>query len=654
LFKFAAARAVRLLATGFVVAQIAMAAEPPGDTGGQTAGPQDGAVNGLWVAPELANASNASFIAQLQKNAAAGNPNAQAALGLCYQSGHGMPRDFAAAAHWYELAARAGHAGAQTNLGALYEAGTGVPKDLAKAVESYLAAAQQGFAEAEYQMGWHYSHGSGVSPDPAQARAWYEKAAAQGNLRAMTNLGNSYFTGRGVPINVERARSYYQKPAESGILEAQFGLAMAYLTQENYAEGLPWLRRAAEAGNGGAAYSLAVCFRYGRGGPRDPAQALIWARKAVQNVAQMNPKGAADAHALLARILLDQPSEMHDTEAFREACLAAQAGNAEGEYVLGSCYVKGAGVAKDLATGVKWYLDAAQKNDPTAAGTIGAYYEKGIGLPQNFSEALKWNKVSAEAGNTRAEYNLGRAYRDGLGTAINLDAALKWLRAAAKGDPNDQEYASALTELQGRARSMDPEAAYKEGIALVQAAKRDGGSMDEALKALTSASDQGHVLATIALSALYRRGDHVPKNDELADTLIAKVQTSPNPAIQFQIGLSYMPAANQMPAEKNIDCALGHLQRAVGQGYGPASGPLGFCYMTASPAHQDFVSAFEWLSVAAGRGDQNAGMFLERLRPRLTNAQTQEAMARLNEIRAQSKTSAPIGPGSAAPRPWVE
>jgi hypothetical protein len=178
--------------------------------------------------------------------------------------------------------------------------------------------------------------------------------------------------------------------------------------------------------------------------------------------------------------------------------------------------------------------------------------------------------------------------------------------------------------------------------------------MDEAVKALTAAANQGHVPATIILSGWYRRGDQVPQDDERADALIAKVQDNTNPAILFQIGLSFMPGANQTPVEKHIDRALGYLQRSADQGYRPAPGPLGFCYMTASAAHQDLVSAFEWLSVGAGLGDQNAGMYLERLRPRLTNEQTKEAMTRINQIRARAQPAAPIGPGNTAPHPWTE
>jgi len=605
----------------------------------------------LWLPPGFPPETNPNFIAGLEKQAAAGNADAQATLGVCYQGAHGVPRDPAIAAHWYEMASKAGHAGAETNLAQLYQLGAGVPRDLAKAHELYLAAAKQNLAEAQFNVALDYAAGRSVSQDWQQARSWYEKAAAQGHLAALTNLGSIYLTGRGVPVNFDLARSYLQKPAEAGVAGAQFGIASSYIAQSKFVAAAPLLRRSAEGGNPGGQFYWAVSLYYGKGVPRDLPQALSWARQAVQSVPQFNPKLASQAHALLARILLDQPSEANNAEAFREASASAQTGDPQGEYALGMCYSSGAGVAKDSVAGLKWYQAAAQQNEPTAAALLGAFYEKGIGVPQNFTEAARWDKIGAAGGNTIAQYNLARCYRDGTGVDVNLDEALKWLRLAAQGSPNNRDIANALAQLEGQMKHTESESTYHRGVALTQSANRDGGSMEEAVKALTDAANLGHPYAMIALSRIYRIGDGVPKDDERADALISHVAGSSNPAVLFQIGSSFLPGANQPPVEKNIDRAIGFLQRAADQGYAPAPGPLGYCYMTASAEHQDFVAAFEWLSLAASQGDGNARMYLERLRPRLTNAQTQEALRRLAELRPRNATSLPTGPAVTETRP---
>ncbi len=50
-----------------------------------------------------------------------------------YESGRGVPRDYAEALRLYQLAAEQGHAVAQCNLGVMYSSGRGVPQDYVQA-----------------------------------------------------------------------------------------------------------------------------------------------------------------------------------------------------------------------------------------------------------------------------------------------------------------------------------------------------------------------------------------------------------------------------------------------------------------------------------------------------------------------------------------
>ena len=66
-------------------------------------------------------------------SARAGTASADSAalnlVGVHYYVGAGVARDFAAAGHWFERAARLGNADAQRNLGVLYLRGLGVRQD---------------------------------------------------------------------------------------------------------------------------------------------------------------------------------------------------------------------------------------------------------------------------------------------------------------------------------------------------------------------------------------------------------------------------------------------------------------------------------------------------------------------------------------------
>jgi len=58
-------------------------------------------------------------IAQLQREAQEGDPDAQYNLGYMYENGLGIPKNEAKALELYQNAADQGHSGAQTNLDAI-------------------------------------------------------------------------------------------------------------------------------------------------------------------------------------------------------------------------------------------------------------------------------------------------------------------------------------------------------------------------------------------------------------------------------------------------------------------------------------------------------------------------------------------------------
>jgi TPR repeat protein len=137
---------------------------------------------------------------------------------------------------------------------------TSKQQDLAL-TQSLQALASQGNAEAEYHLGMHYNNGIGVAKSPAQAYQRFEKAAAMGDPLAAYKLG-CYAAGQFpevMPVP-NKARALEQKliAAEAGYVLAQLDVSSMYLQGANYAEGLPWLQRAADQGEAKALYNLSV------------------------------------------------------------------------------------------------------------------------------------------------------------------------------------------------------------------------------------------------------------------------------------------------------------------------------------------------------------------------------------------------------------
>ena len=115
---------------------------------------------------------------------AAGDAEAQNALGVIYAKGEGVPQDYAEAAKWFRRAAEQGNAYAQSLLAYAYETGRGVPQNHAEAAKWARYAAEQGNATAQCNLGAAYGNGKGVAQSDKEAYIWFSLAAAGGSPEA--------------------------------------------------------------------------------------------------------------------------------------------------------------------------------------------------------------------------------------------------------------------------------------------------------------------------------------------------------------------------------------------------------------------------------------------------------------------------------------
>jgi TPR repeat protein len=150
-----------------------------------------------------------------------GNPVAQYNLGVLYENGQGLPKDYKLAAEWYRKGADQGYSEAQNNLANMYAFGLGVEKNPAEAVVWMRKAAQQGQAGAQLNLGIMYTLGQGVPKNYAQAEAWLRLAAEQGEPDAQYNLGVMYEHGDGVAADPVEAYVWYGAASIHGSAPAQ-------------------------------------------------------------------------------------------------------------------------------------------------------------------------------------------------------------------------------------------------------------------------------------------------------------------------------------------------------------------------------------------------------------------------------------------------
>ena len=82
--------------------------------------------------------------------------------------------------------------------------------------------------------------------------------------------------------------------------------------------------------------------------------------------------------------------------AFENFRKAAEQGNAEAQYYLGSCFLNGTGTARNPQEAARWFAKAAEQKLPAAQMWLGICYQKGLGVKQNDAEALKYLTFAAD------------------------------------------------------------------------------------------------------------------------------------------------------------------------------------------------------------------------------------------------------------------
>ena len=117
---------------------------------------------------------------KLRMRGQAGDPEAQASLGIIYYLGVGVPMDLDQAQFWLRKAAEQGHPGAQVKLAAMCFLGQGTPVDLAQSADWFRKAADQGEPHAQACLGVMCASGVGVPQDLVEAYAWLLQAQAGG------------------------------------------------------------------------------------------------------------------------------------------------------------------------------------------------------------------------------------------------------------------------------------------------------------------------------------------------------------------------------------------------------------------------------------------------------------------------------------------
>jgi TPR repeat protein len=245
---------------------------------------------------------------------------------------------------------------------------------------------------------------------------------------------------------------------QAGDLPSQVLLWMAYSgghgVPKDVQKGLPWLRKAAEQGNRESQFVLSTVYEFGRGGvPVDLLESFKWALQAAQ-------RGHMVAQHNVGSNYMEGRGVNKDLEQARYwYTRAAEQGFAHSEWMLGRIYVEGIGVAPNREEGLKWLSKAlAQGHSPTMM-TLAAMFTDPNGVPQQPQLVFDLHRAAAQRGNHYSEFELGRIYRAGYLGAPDDVQALVWFKKAAAADYGPADYYLGQMYEAGRGVAADPEQA---------------------------------------------------------------------------------------------------------------------------------------------------------------------------------------------------
>ena len=423
---------------------------------------------------------------------------------------------------------------------------------------------------------------------PAQVIELHDKAIS-GDAESIFKLSVFYFRGKDVPEDCFFSFRLVRYAAEQGFEQAFSILGKYYAfgvgTPRNSAEAVRWFLQAADCPQDEDILAiLASCYYSGAGVPQDEEKAMNYWVEAAE-------RGHSDG--------------------FRFCQIAADAGYARGQYILGIFYQEGiGGTPADIEQALYWFHKAAKQNYPHAQCRLGILYsDADYGIEKDPETAVKWFQLAAAQNDIAARSRLADCLVNGEGIEKNIDEAVRILRELAQASPEHPE---------GEAVSQ-----FRLG-ALLTNKNFAGHNFQEGIKWLRKSAEQDCIMAQSALGLQYYNGlgDIVKQNWEEARQWFRKAADQGDHLAQFHLGEIYF---NGSGVQVNHEIAFGWYKQSSDGGYVAAQQKLAHCYLNGIGTPQDDEEGYVILASLALWGDEEAWTLLQSAAA-LENAAAENAM----------------------------
>lgn len=120
----------------------------------------------------------------------------------------------------------------------------------------------------------------------------------------------------------------------------------------------------------------------------------------------------------------------NNKSAFELLNKSAEYKNPKAYYALGTWYLHGTYVKKDIPKAIDYLMKSAEGKYPDAFYDLGVCYETGIGVEKDLDKAFESYLQASIRGEKQSFYEVGRCYHYGIGVEEDKVLADYWLERA--------------------------------------------------------------------------------------------------------------------------------------------------------------------------------------------------------------------------------
>ena len=363
-------------------------------------------------------------------------------LGSLYLNGNGVDENVELGLKYINAAIDAGNKFVKITMAGIYSDSNNKLYNMDKAIELYKDCAENDSDSfSMFRLGSIYFNGNGVEKNTVLGLQYLNHAAKSGNKYAKITLAGIYSNGDNEFYDMAKAIRLYKDCAENEDEPDPFSmyrLGYIYLkgkgVEKDIELGLHYLNSAIDGGNSFAKITLADFYADSTHDMYDMAKAIQLYKDCAENEDEPDP---FSMYKLGAIYIKGKGVEKNIELGLHYLNNAIDGGNSFAKVTLADFYADSTHDMYDIAKAIQLYKDCAENEDepdPFSMYKLGSIYIKGNGVEKNIELGLHYLNNAIDGGNSFAKVTLADFYADSTHSWYNITKAIQLYKDCIKND----------------------------------------------------------------------------------------------------------------------------------------------------------------------------------------------------------------------------